>query len=492
MTHPYVEARMRRLAFLTLALLVVAVPAARANMAQESIFEDGTVLLQKGPARQASALDEIAGLGADTVRALVFWRDVARSPDARKRPKTSFSATGFDRYDDLVRGATARGLKVLLTPVGPTPRWASGCRRPPSSQRGCKPSPARYGAFVAALGRRYSGTYADENQGGGLLPRVDRWSFWNEPNQAGWLSPQYARRGGGVVNVAAVRYRKLAERAVAALRTTGHGSDVLLLGETAPVGRTSGKLAIRAADPTTFVKTLLCEGRYRRRAGCGKARRLRVGGFAHHPYTMGAHDAPGARLSPGQISFDNVSVLQRLLDRSRVVRRGLPIWYTEFGYQTNPPDPRLGVPPAQAATYLNQADYVAARNARIRSVSQYKLVDDQDQASFQTGLRRYGSLRRKETYAAYRLPIYPVRRGGEVSVYGQLRPAPNGEAAFVEIQRAASARGPWSKVQDITVKTRYHQFRFRVPYRRGVYRLAYTPAGGGATVYSRAATPARR
>src|SRR5205085_2149249 len=140
---------------------------------------------------------------------------------------------------------------------------------------------------------------------------------------------------------------------IAALRSTGHGHDVLLLGETAPVGRTSGKLAIRAADPTTFIKTLLCEGRYRRGAGCGKARRLRVSGFAHHPYTMGAHDAPGARLSPGQLSFDNAGALERLLDRSRVIARGLPIWYTEFGYQTNPPDPRLGVVPAKAAEYLN-------------------------------------------------------------------------------------------------------------------------------------------
>lgn len=469
---------MRRLPLLLFVLFAVPAAPAGASMAQESIFEDGTVLLEKGPARQAAALDEIAGLGADTVRALVFWRDVARSPSSRKRPSEPFVEAGFARYDELVRGAQARGLKVLLTPVGPTPRWASGCRRPPSSQRGCKPSPKRYGEFVAALGRRY--------------PDVDRWSFWNEPNQAGWLSPQYVRRGGRLLNVAAVRYRALARAGVAALRRTGHADDVLLLGETAPVGRTTGKLAIRAADPTTFVKTLLCEGRYRRGASCGRARRLRVSGFAHHPYTMGAHDPPGARLSPGQISFDNASVLERLLDRSRVVRRGLPLWYTEFGYQTNPPDPRLGVLPALAARFLNQADYVAARDARVRSVSQYKLVDDQDQASFQTGLRRYGSLRRKETYAAYRLPIYPVRRGGEVSVYGQLRPAPNGEVAYVDIQHAASARGPWTTVQDITVKSRYHQFRFRVPARRGFYRLAYTPTAGGATLTSRAAKPARR
>ena len=477
---------------MTLGLLALSAPAAHASMQQESIFEDGTVLLQKGPERQASGLDEIASLGADTVRALVFWRDVAASPNARKPPAKPYPAAGFDRYDDLVRGAAARGMKVLLTPVGPTPRWASGCARQSSTQRGCEPSAKLYGGFLTALGRRYSGSYADEDQGAGVLPRVDRWSFWNEPNQAGWLSPQYARRGGGIVNVAAVRYRALASAGLAGLRATGHAGDVLLLGETAPVGRTTGKLALRAADPTTFIKTLLCEGRFRRGAACGGVHRLAVSGFAHHPYTMGAHDPPDGRLSPGQISFSNAGTLEHLLDRSRVVRRGLPVWYTEFGYQTNPPDPRLGVVPAKAAAYLNEADYVAASDRRVHSVSQYKLVDDQDQASFQTGLRRFGSLRRKETYAAYRLPIWPVRRGGRITVYGQLRPAPDGAVAYVAIQRAPAAHGPWTQVQAITVKSRHHQFRYRIPYRSGVYRLAYTPASGGATVYSRVASPASR
>ena len=443
---------------MALGLLALSAPAAQASMTQESIFEDGSVLLQQGPARQASGLDEIAALGADTVRALVVWRDVARSPAA------------YARYDALVEGATAARDEGAADAGRPVPRRASGCKRQSSKLRGCKPSPRRYGRFVAALGRRY--------------PDVDRWSFWNEPNQAGWLSPQYARRRGGLVDVGAVRYRALARAGIAALRRTGHARDVMLLGETAPVGRTTGRLALRGADPTTFIKTLLCEGRYRRGASCRGERRLRVSGFAHHPYTMGAHDPPGAPRSPGQLSFDHAPALERLLDRSRLVRRGLPVWYTEFGYQTNPPDPRLGVLPADAAAYLNQADYVAARDARVRSVSQYKLVDDPDLASFQTGLRRSGSLRRKETYAAYRLPIYPVRRGGAVSVYGQLRPAPDGEAVSADIQHAASAGGPWTTLRTLTVRSRHHQFRARVPYRRGVYRLAY------GTFTSRAAQPA--
>ena len=89
------------------------------------------------------------------------------------------------------------------------PAWASRCKK--GKKATCKPRPKAYGAFVTALGRRYSGRYADENQGGGLLPRVSRWSLLNEPNQPGWLTPQYERKKHRLVATAAVVYRALGE-----------------------------------------------------------------------------------------------------------------------------------------------------------------------------------------------------------------------------------------------------------------------------------------
>jgi hypothetical protein len=210
-------------------------------------------------------------------------------------------------------------------------------------------------------------------------------------------------------------YRRLARAGVRALRATGHRRDVILLGETAPVGRYFGPLASRNADPVTFIRTLFSGGG-----------RLRVSGFAHHPYTQGAAAAPDAPVSPGQISFVNLGRLKQALAfgaRRGVVRRGLPIWLTEFGYQTNPPDFRLGVPWGAQAEFLNYADFLAARDPRVRSVSQYKLVDDDDVGGFQTGLRLFGSGEDKDALAAYQLPIWVARRGRSVRVYGQVRPA---------------------------------------------------------------------
>ena len=130
---------------------------ASASSTQESIFEDEHELLQLGPARQAEALDEMAGLGADTVRTLVNWQQVAPKGKSKKRPKTldaanpaTYPAENWDRYDDLVRGAQARGMDVLLSPSSPMPAWASTCHASLKVRKVCRPNPTQFKRFVQA------------------------------------------------------------------------------------------------------------------------------------------------------------------------------------------------------------------------------------------------------------------------------------------------------------------------------------------------------
>jgi hypothetical protein len=422
------------------AAALVAAPAA-ASTTQESIVEDEHLLLQRDAETRDRALDDFVRLGADTVRSLVYWHQVAPDPGNKRKPK-GFDAANpaayphyvWDRYDDLVRGAQARGLDLLLSPSSPLPAWASGCKGTPDQRRACKPKVAEFARFVQALGTRYSGTYSDENQGGGVLPRVSRWSVWNEPNQAGWLAPQHVRRKGRTVPEAAHRYRALVQAAIKGLRASGHGSDQILLGETSPLGRTSGPLAKRPITPVRFISELLCldeRGRPQRGAraranGCRKPGKLAVTGFAHHPYTANAAQPPRTRALPGWITISTAGRLKTLLDRgarARRIPRGLPILYTEFGFQTNPPD-RFGVSPAAQASHLNESDWIAYRDPRVRAVAQYKLNDDQAFELFQTGLRFYNDTP-KPAYAAYQLPIWVSRHGsGRVRVYGQVRPLP--------------------------------------------------------------------
>src|SRR4051812_22385158 len=229
------------------ALAAVALTAApaHASKTQESIFQDDATLLGDDTAKREQTLDEMQALGVDTVRALVLWNRVA--PDATSSTKPAgFDASNPDAYpagnwgrlDALVQGAQARGMQVLLTPTGPGPGWASDCSGDYAARRICKPNPAEFGAFVTALGRRYQS--------------VKRWSIWNEPNQGGWLQPQWAITSKGATPYAPHRYRQLVQSATGGLSASGHGGDQILLGETAPIGRTTGSLSTRSLPPVDF------------------------------------------------------------------------------------------------------------------------------------------------------------------------------------------------------------------------------------------------
>jgi hypothetical protein len=400
----------------------------------------------------------------------------------------------WDPYDDLVRGTRVRGVGLILSPSTPMPAWASRCRR--GQRATCRPRPSDYRAFVTALGRRYSGGYADENQGGGVLPRVTRWSLLNEPNQPGWLTPQYERRRGRLVATAAVVYRALALAGVAGLRASGHGRDQILLGETAPIGRTSGSPARRPIAPAEFLRKLFCltrggrrlGGAEGRRHGCRRVRRLRVTGFAHHPYQRGGSRPPAEPpQAPGEITISSARRLKRVLDqaaRARRIPRGLPVYYTEFGFQTNPPDRIFGVRVGLQPSYINQSDWIAYRDPRVRAVAQYKLLDEAPLASFQSGLRFIDG-RAKPSYDAYRLPIWVSRSGSRLRVYGQVRPAEDATPQTVQIQ-VRPPRGAFATVRTVVVRSRRGHFVTRVPARPGVWRLVW------GSLTSREARVARR
>ena len=484
--------------------------AAAASTTMESIFEDDFQILSLGPSEQSRALDDFDRLGADVVRSLVYWNRLARKPRSKKRPRgfraqdpAAYRARDWDRYDDLVRGAGARGMAVLLSPSSPMPAWASQCKGSAKKRRTCKPRPRDYGRFLQALGTRYSGTYADENQGRGILPRVDRWSFWNEPNQPGWLMPQYSLRNGRRVAFAAHRYRALVRAGAAGLRRSGHGSDLRLLGETAPIGRTSGSLARRPIPPVDFIRELLCltrsgkrqRGATARASGCTRPGRLAVNAYAHHPYTRGGSQPPRSRVLPGEITISTASRLKRMLTqgaRAGRIPAGMPIHYTEFGYQTNPPDRLFGVTLEEQATYLNESDWIAYRDGRVKSVAQYKLVDEPELASFQTGLKFVNGTA-KPAWDAYRLPLWVSRAGSaEARVYGQVRPAEDNALELVELQHRPGRNSAFTTVQVIEVTSPKGHFLVSTPARAGQWRLRWAPSAGGPVVLSRVAGTAKR
>jgi hypothetical protein len=375
------------------------------------------------------------------------------------------------------------------------PAWASGCKASLKVRKVCRPNPTQFKRFVQALGTRYSGSYADENEGRGVLPRVARWSIWNEPNQGGWLQPQRTKGGA----VAPALYRSLVRAAILGLRASGHGSDEILFGETAPIGRSTGAAASRPTPPGTFLRDALCiDSRGRalrsRSLDCsGGFGRLAVTGFAHHPYTRGGSQPPTSRGSSNEITISSISRLKAIIRQAGAKRRvpkHLPIQYTEFGFQTNPPDGLFGVSLAKQAAWINESDFIAWHDPSVRAVAQYEMRDEASLAAFQTGLRFLDG-RAKPAWAAYRLPLWVARRGSKLLVWGQLRPAADGAVEQVDIQNAPRANGAFTSVKTVPVTSRKGFFNVKVRKRAGVWRVSWTPSTGGAAVLSRVARPAR-
>jgi hypothetical protein len=492
----------------------------------ESIIQEDTLL----DANPAATLDAIKRLGVDRVRVNVRWSTLAPSPAAATAPAgfqpadpASYPAAAWSVWDQIVRAATARGVGVDLTLVGPAPVWAQGRGEPTPGVTGVwKVEPGPFGAFVHAFAERYSGRYMPPGASA-PLPRVDFWSIWNEPNYGQDLAPQAIDHS--TIEFAPRLYRRLLDAAWSALGATGHGHDTILIGETAPRGMTSGDQPgnFSGMVPLRFVRALYCvdaslrplRGAAAAERGCpadaqGTARfaaahpaLFQASGFADHPYPQGAL-APNAVIAnePDYADLGTIGNLERTLDRAQAAYRShrqLPIYSTEFGYQTSPPETELGVPdPATAAAYLNRSEYLSWLNPRIRTYDQYLLRDSQaanPKGGFATGLE-FKDGTPKATYAAFRMPLYlPVTTtssGAQLEVWGCVRPARyvrrTAAPAPVRIQFATGSAGAFRTVKTVPLTDPHGYFDVGVGFpTSGRVRLAWGNPGR-AEIYSRSVT----
>ena len=468
--------RTTRLLILAFALGALLVPAAQASPTQTSIMMDDDLLLYRNDDTAAKALVAMKKLGVDTVRVTVLWKVIAEGArpskveisklkgSAKERARKQaqrFKATNpstypkrnWDRYDNLVRTAGRTGIRIYFNITGPGPAWAHA--KAPAAQRSLqaswKPKPAAFKQFVTAVGRRFDGTYRDENGDRSALPRVSFWSLWNEPNQAGWLTPQWENG----VPASPGLYRKLYQYGYKGLLATGHrvDNDVILMGETAPLG-SDAKTPKAPMRPAQFLRELA--------TGAGAAADfaargpLLANGYAHHPYTKNVGPTV-TDPNPDSLTMANINQLGTLLDDLSVktngaIPNGLRLFMTEFGFETNPPDPFSGIPLADQAKFNTIGEYQAWSNPRIQSQAQF-LYRDVDPVrshpktskaywfTYQSGLFFRNGVP-KPALGAYRMPFLAINQqtldvttGAPIfDLWGQLRLLPNGTAAGATIQ----------------------------------------------------------
>ncbi len=508
----------RLLSLIAAALLLAALPtAASASRTQESMFQDDIQLVYGQPAVVEKTLDQLKAFGVDRIRVSVFWKIVAPANDSVTKPNfdptdpAAYPAAHWERYDRLIRSARDKGILVNLNITSPVPRWAAGTA--PASRADLQdtwaPSTSEFGQFVKAVGTRYSGKY----QG---LPRVNYWSVWNEPNQAGWLTPQWSpdpRKSTRLVEAAPAIYRGLVAAAWTGLADSGHGTDTILIGETAPQGSRKKKGVSRSLDALRFIRRLYCvddnlqllKGRSADIRSCPRndpggfvaqnPALFRASGYAHHPYDLLAPPSVKPTKSDDWVTVANLRDLSRELKRiyqryrqKPQTRRGTPLYLTEYGYQTKP-DP-VSVSFSQQAAFNNEAEYLTMRNPNVRALSQFLLVDDAPTANvdpktnpslawrtFQSGLMSLAG-KKKPSYKAYITPLHVktqrVRRGTPVRIFGMLRAADAQDRERVSIQWRPKGSKRYKTRKRLTVKGPRHYLNtsVRVP-RSGYLRLRW-------------------
>jgi hypothetical protein len=502
------------------AFAVFVVPSAHAlaSTTEQSMLLDDDQLIYVSTRHMDRTLETLHSLGVDTVKVSVVWQLIA--PDANSTRRPSFDATNpaayppgaWSRWDALVEEAHQLGMNVYFLVIGPAPLWAVPAQNRGSNPQGpalsWMPYPSDYRNFVEAVGRRYSGAYVDppvsvpSSPMPGLpgvtvpgttttvpaasvgapsastpeapIPRVNYWGIWNEPNERSWLTPYFRQSGRKQILIQPQEYRSLVDAGWAGLDASSHSSDTIMVGETANRGVWS---------PVGFMRALYCVGSNLRPLtgtaaaddGCPTSGPsssfvsahpgLFNAAYAHHPYGF---EAPPNQRDPesGYVTLYNIPSFERTLQGifssyGQHPAGGVPLYLTEWGYKTNPPNPYVHTTPAQQAAYLNEGEYMTWRHSYIKGLAQFLLVDSGPKpgakkgtvlywSTFQTGLE-YSNGKQKPSFQAFMVPIWlPVQRhGSRVTIWGQLRPAAHNATQYGVVEFQANGSSTWKELTEV-------------------------------------------
>ena len=358
-------------------------PAVRYGISDDAYLSAGPLLETR-----LATLDQ---LGTRLVRHMLNWREIA--PRRPRHPAEPGDPAYDWRTTDAVLGALhAHGIAVLAT-FYRVPAWANGGLH----SNGVPTSPSSLAAFATAVARRY--------------PWLRLWEIWNEPNLASFLSPASPRLYVG----------RLLNPTYVALHALNRANRVAG-GATSPRGTTNG------LSPVAFMRGM-------------RAAHARLDVYSHHPYPITRGERPFG-FARGVCRYcKDVLTLANLPRLLKEVRRDFGpkrIWLTEYGNQTNPPDP-FGV------SWAQQAQYVAESALRVESAPfvdmlvQFLVQDESRLNGWQSGLLTAGGVV-KPSFGSFRLPITEAgRRGQRTTLWGQVRPG-TGRRQYV-LQRFV--RGRW-------------------------------------------------
>ena len=388
---------MRRLARLVLALSILAGLTAPAAMAAERMW----VGFHDDPSfRWVGNRDDRVRLSAQTnatiMRLLVQWNLAAKTRPSN--PSNPFDpAYTFDDVDEAVRSAQVHDQEVILTISG-TPRWANGGRNPNVMPRRL----TDLTAFSRAIASRYSGRFDG-------YPFVRFFSVWNEPNLQLFLSPQFDARGR---SVAPANYARMYAAAYSGIKLGNPRAQVSI-----------GETSARGSDKPTGLRPTHTPGRFAELVAKANPR-LKFDAWSHHPYPFNPNSPPTQRVKWPNVSLASLPQFNANL-KKWFKRKSVPIWITEYGHQTKPPD-SLGVSYSKQASYIQQSMSMTARYPFVNMFIWFVFQDDPGQP-WESGVYTAGGAKKGNSAARFSASARPLdARNGVVSVRrGTLTPLVN-------------------------------------------------------------------
>lgn len=400
--------------------LCAAVPAHASHGAQFGVQDDAWLMY--GPGTLDSRLATLDGLGVRIVRFTLRWDQVARQkPESPRSP----SAYNWGASGDVLDALHAQGIPALVTLYG-SPRWANGGGPPARLPR------SGFGNFAYAAAKRF--------------PWVRLWTAWNEPNSRTFSVPVSP----------SLYVRRVLNPAFASLHAASPANK-LAGGVTSPRKTPSGM------SPLAFMQGL-------------HAAHARLDAYAQNPYPVDRGETP-SHTTCAQCAYFTMAKLPAI--RADVTRYfgAKPLWLTEYGYQTNPPDPLLGVSYARQAAYLGQAALRVWSQSGVTVLINFLIRDEPNLGGWQSGLFTAGGVA-KPSYHAFALPFVQVSRAGSrVTLWGQVRPG-TGRRSYL-VQRAAG--GSWHTVGGTARTGVRGTFLRMVTLPRGTRVRLYAPAVGWAS-----------
>ena len=341
---------MRRIVRLVIALSVLAGVVAPTTFAAQRMwvgFHDDPSF--RWVADREARVQGSAQSNATIMRLLVQWNLVAKTRPAS--PSDPFDPSyEFDDVDEAVRTAQQNDQEVILTISG-TPRWANGGK----SQNVMPTRVADFTDFARAIGSRYSGRFEG-------YPFVRFYSIWNEPNLQGFLTPQFNSAGK---SVAPANYAKLAAAGYAGVKG-GNPMAKVAIGET----------SARGSDKPNGLRPTHTPGKFAELVAKANPR-LKFDAWSQHPYPTRPTALPSQVLKWPNVSLVSLPKFDENL-KSWFKRKSVPIWVTEYGYETRPED-TFGIPYSTQAANIQRAISIAAGYPFVDMFIWFVYQDDQGQ-----------------------------------------------------------------------------------------------------------------